>query len=736
MEGTRVVVTGMAAITPIGNDLDTSWSNLLAGKSGVGPITLFDTTAYATHIAAELKDFHPEERIPFKQLKRMDRFCQSAVVCALMLMEHAAYEVDPSLAHRTGCIMGCGLGGMETLEYYHTKLVEGGPRKVSPFMIPVLISNMAPGQISIFTGAKGPNLVTTSACASGLHGIGYAYSEIKMGRADAMITGGVESTITPLGLAGFNAMKALSTRNDEPERASRPFDRDRDGFIMGEGCGLMLLESLKHARERGATIYGEVVGFGASSDAFHMTAPEEEGRGMALAMRAAVDEAGLGLGEVDHINAHGTSTELNDLCENQGHQNGVRKPRQKHPHHLQQVHGGTSAGRGGRRGGGFLGHEPLHRDHSSHHQPGEPRRGVRLGLRPRGAAQKGHTPRPVQLLRLRRNQRLHPVQALRRLTKPQGKTMQELLIQDPEVGHAVCLEIERQTAKLELIASENFTSPAVREAMGSVLTHKYAEGYPGKRYYGGCEYVDLAEDLARDRARQLFHAEYANVQPHSGAQANMAVYFGALAPGDTLLGMNLSHGGHLTHGSPVNFSGKLYKIVSYGVGRETGTIDYDEVEKLALEHRPKVIVAGASAYSRTIDFARFREIADKAEAKLMVDMAHIAGLVAAELHPSPIPHAHFTTTTTHKTLRGPRGGMILSSEEFGKMLNSQVFPGCQGGPLMHIIAAKAVAFGEALKPEFKRYQQQVLDNAHALAQHLVDAGFDLVSSAARTTTCC
>ena len=305
--------------------------------------------------------------------------------------------------------------------------------------------------------------------------------------------------------------------------------------------------------------------------------------------------------------------------------------------------------------------------------------------------------------------------------------MQELLIQDPEVGHAVCLEIERQTAKLELIASENFTSPAVREAMGSVLTHKYAEGYPGKRYYGGCEYVDLAEDLARDRARQLFHAEYANVQPHSGAQANMAVYFGALTPGDTLLGMNLSHGGHLTHGSPVNFSGKLYKIVSYGVGRETGTIDYDEVEKLALEHRPKVIVAGASAYSRTIDFARFREIADKAEAKLMVDMAHIAGLVAAELHPSPIPHAHFTTTTTHKTLRGPRGGMILSSEEFGKMLNSQVFPGCQGGPLMHIIAAKAVAFGEALKPEFKRYQQQVLDNAHALAQHLVDAGFDLVS---------
>ncbi len=305
--------------------------------------------------------------------------------------------------------------------------------------------------------------------------------------------------------------------------------------------------------------------------------------------------------------------------------------------------------------------------------------------------------------------------------------MQELLIQDPEVGRAVCLEIERQTGKLELIASENFTSPAVREAMGSVLTHKYAEGYPGKRYYGGCEYVDIVEDLARDRARQLFGAEYANVQPHSGAQANMAVYFGALEPGDTLLGMNLSHGGHLTHGSPVNFSGKLYNIVSYGVSRETGTIDYDDVEKLALEHRPKVIVAGASAYARTIDFARFREIADKVEAKLMVDMAHIAGLVAADLHPSPIPHAHFTTTTTHKTLRGPRGGMILSGEEFGKMLNFQVFPGCQGGPLMHVIAAKAVAFGEALRPEFKSYQQQVIDNAHALAEHLVSAGFDLVS---------
>ncbi len=315
MEGPRVVVTGMATITPIGSDLDTSWNNLLAGKSGVGPVTLFDTTGYATHIAAEFKDFHPEERIPFKQLKRMDRFCQSAVVSSLMLMEHAAYEIDPNLAHRTGCILGCGLGGMETLEKYHTKLMQGGPRKVSPFMIPVLIANMAPGQISIFTGAKGPNLVTTSACASGLHGIGYAYSEIKMGRADAMITGGVESTITPLAMAGFNAMKALSTRNDEPERASRPFDRDRDGFVMGEGCGLMLLESLEHAQQRGAKIYGEVIGFGASSDAYHMTAPDEEGRGMALAMQAAVDQAGLKPEDVDHINAHGTSTQLNDLCE-------------------------------------------------------------------------------------------------------------------------------------------------------------------------------------------------------------------------------------------------------------------------------------------------------------------------------------------------------------------------------------------------------------------------------------
>lgn len=305
--------------------------------------------------------------------------------------------------------------------------------------------------------------------------------------------------------------------------------------------------------------------------------------------------------------------------------------------------------------------------------------------------------------------------------------MQELLLQDPEVGRAICLEIERQVSKLELIASENFTSPAVREAMASVMTHKYAEGYPGKRYYGGCEFVDMAEDLARERAKKIFGAEFANVQPHSGSQANMAVYFGALQPGDTVLGMDLSHGGHLTHGSPVNFSGKLFNIVFYGVSRETGTIDYDQVRAMAEEHRPKMIIAGASAYSRTINFKLFREIADSVDAKLMVDMAHIAGPIAVGLHPSPIGHAHFTTTTTHKTLRGPRGGMILSSEDFGKTLNSQIFPGIQGGPLMHVIASKAVAFGEALRPEFKAYQQQVLDNAVTMAKELVDAGYDLVS---------
>ncbi len=305
--------------------------------------------------------------------------------------------------------------------------------------------------------------------------------------------------------------------------------------------------------------------------------------------------------------------------------------------------------------------------------------------------------------------------------------MQELLLQDPQVGKAICQEIERQVAKLELIASENFTSPAVREAMGSVMTHKYAEGYPGKRYYGGCEYVDLAEDLARDRVMELFGAQYANVQPHSGSQANMGAYFGVAQPGDTILGMDLSHGGHLTHGSPVNFSGKLFDVKFYGVAKETGTIDFTQVETLAKEHSPKVIVAGYSAYPRTIDFARFRSIADEVGAVLMVDMAHIAGLIAAGEHPSPIEHAQITTSTTHKTLRGPRGGLILADEDLGKTLNSQIFPGIQGGPLMHVIAAKAVAFGEALKPQFKTYQKQVVANAKAMAQGLVDAGYSLVS---------
>ncbi|MFP4167897.1 MAG: serine hydroxymethyltransferase [Desulfonatronovibrionaceae bacterium] len=305
--------------------------------------------------------------------------------------------------------------------------------------------------------------------------------------------------------------------------------------------------------------------------------------------------------------------------------------------------------------------------------------------------------------------------------------MQELKSQDPQVAKAIELEEQRQLSKLELIASENFTSPAVRQAMGSVMTHKYAEGYPGKRYYGGCEFVDQAEDLARDRACELFSCDYANVQPHSGSQANMGVYFAALQPGDTILGMDLSHGGHLTHGSPVNFSGRLYNVVFYGMQKETGTIDYNQVRDMALKHRPKMIIAGASAYPRTIDFARFREIADEVEAKLVVDMAHIAGLIAAGLHPSPIGQAHFTTTTTHKTLRGPRGGMILSSEEFGKKLNSQIFPGIQGGPLMHVIASKAVAFGEALQPEFQKYQKQVIKNTRAMAESLKKRGYDMVS---------
>ena len=305
--------------------------------------------------------------------------------------------------------------------------------------------------------------------------------------------------------------------------------------------------------------------------------------------------------------------------------------------------------------------------------------------------------------------------------------MEELLMQDPELGQAIISEVDRQVSKLELIASENFVSVAVRQAQGSVLTHKYAEGYPGKRYYGGCEFVDVAENLAIDRAREIFGAEYVNVQPHSGSQANMGVYNACLTPGDTVLAMDLSHGGHLTHGSPVNFSGRTYKIIPYGVVRETGRIDYDQVRALAKEHKPAAIIAGASAYARIIEFKKFREIADEVGAKLIVDMAHIAGLVAAGLHPSPINEAHFTTTTTHKTLRGPRGGMILSSEENGKALNSQIFPGIQGGPLMHVIAAKAVALGEALRPEFKTYQAQIVKNAQALAKTLTDAGYNLVS---------
>ncbi len=309
--------------------------------------------------------------------------------------------------------------------------------------------------------------------------------------------------------------------------------------------------------------------------------------------------------------------------------------------------------------------------------------------------------------------------------------MQELMLQDPQVAEAIWKESRRQVTKLELIASENFVSAAVREAQGSVLTHKYAEGYPGKRYYGGCEFVDVAENLARDRAMQLFDCSYANVQPHAGSQANMAAYFAYLKPGDTILGMDLTHGGHLTHGSPVNFSGRLFQVIFYGVERETGRIDYEQMEKMAREHKPAVIVAGASAYPRVIDFARFRKAADEVGAKLIVDMAHIAGLVAAGLHPSPVPHAHITTTTTHKTLRGPRGGMILANQKEGedvaKRSNSQIFPGIQGGPLMHVIAAKAVAFGEALRPQFHRYQEQVLKNAATLANCLQAAGYDLVS---------
>ena len=299
---------------------------------------------------------------------------------------------------------------------------------------------------------------------------------------------------------------------------------------------------------------------------------------------------------------------------------------------------------------------------------------------------------------------------------------------DPEIQKAIDQELSRQREKLEMIASENIVSTAVMQAQGSVLTNKYAEGYPGKRYYGGCEYVDVVEQLAIDRAKKLFGAEYANVQPHSGAQANTAVYFALLQPGDTILGMNLTDGGHLTHGSPVNISGKYFKIIPYGVDKETERIDYDELERLAKEHQPKLIVGGASAYSRIIDFERMAQIAKSVGAYFMVDMAHIAGLVAAGLHPSPVPYADVVTTTTHKTLRGPRGGLILCRDaEFGKQFNKAIFPGIQGGPLMHVVAAKAVTFKEALSDEFKVYQQQVLDNAKALSDELVKKGFRIVS---------
>jgi glycine hydroxymethyltransferase len=307
---------------------------------------------------------------------------------------------------------------------------------------------------------------------------------------------------------------------------------------------------------------------------------------------------------------------------------------------------------------------------------------------------------------------------------PHNRRLEEV---DPEIARAIQHEVEREAKTLELIASENFVSEAVLEALGSVLTNKYAEGLPGKRYYGGCEFVDVAETLAIERAKKLFNAEHVNVQPHSGAQANQSVYMTVLKPGDTVMGMNLAHGGHLTHGHPLNFSGKFYKIVPYGVRQDTETIDYDELERLAMEHHPKLIIAGASAYPRTIDFPRFADIARKSGALLMVDMAHIAGLVAAGLHPSPFPHADFVTTTTHKTLRGPRGGMVFSKAQFAKDLDKIVFPGIQGGPLMHVIAAKAVCFQEALQPEFREYQKQIVANAQVLCETIAADGFRIVS---------
>ncbi|HLY99474.1 MAG TPA: serine hydroxymethyltransferase [Candidatus Angelobacter sp.] len=303
---------------------------------------------------------------------------------------------------------------------------------------------------------------------------------------------------------------------------------------------------------------------------------------------------------------------------------------------------------------------------------------------------------------------------------------------DPEIARAIAHETQRQHEGLELIASENFVSMAVLQAAGSVFTNKYAEGYPGKRYYGGCEFADVVETLARDRAKQLFGAEHANVQPHSGSQANMAAYMSLLQPGDSILGLNLAHGGHLTHGHPLNFSGKMYRIIPYGVRKDTETIDYDELEQIAERERPKLIVGGGSAYSRIIDFARMRQIADKVGAKYMVDMAHFAGLVAGGAHPSPVPHCHVVTTTTHKTLRGPRAGMVLCQQDLAAAVDKVVFPGIQGGPLMHIVAAKAVCFAEALQPEFKEYARQVVANARTLAQTMIDEGYRVISGGTDT----
>jgi glycine hydroxymethyltransferase len=324
--------------------------------------------------------------------------------------------------------------------------------------------------------------------------------------------------------------------------------------------------------------------------------------------------------------------------------------------------------------------------------------------------------------------RFDKMTALMKNETPELKRMSRSLEQtDPEIAEAIRDEVRRQATSIELIPSENFVSEAVLEAMGSVLTNKYAEGYPGKRYYGGCEFVDIAEQLAIDRAKALFGAEHANVQPHSGTQANVAVYMTALHPGDTVLGMNLSHGGHLTHGHPLNFSGKMYKFIAYGVTKETETIDYDDLDRLAREHKPKMIVVGASAYSRVIDFARMARIAQSVGALLFVDMAHIAGLIAAGVHPSPVPHADFVSTTTHKTLRGPRGGLVLCRERYAKDLDRTMFPGVQGGPLMHIIAAKAVCLKEAMEPDFREYQKQIVANARALADGLSRRGFRIVS---------